>query len=319
MTPRRKLLLLVMSLLLPAVLLACSHVFVAGLMQVGDSDRAIVWAQGAASDIETVRVRIESSDVFRAGRVAKPPRPDYVASDCGPDAVQLSFGGLGLHDGQAAREALELLAAQAGLQVCASGIFIISDASTGDAAERFGFVAQHLLLYVLVPGGIATCLYWMLREQWQLPALLSARSAGPGIGLGLIAALGLVAVTAAINLAFGLPWSGDRPGFTPGTDAAAVFLGLALIGLSPVIEELAYRAWLITLAERALGAWAAGALSSLTFAASHLPASGREWLLGMLLGAVCSALYLRTRSLWAPVAANAGFSLMLLGASTALG
>jgi membrane protease YdiL (CAAX protease family) len=38
----------------------------------------------------------------------------------------------------------------------------------------------------------------------------------------------------------------------------------------------------------------------------------------MLLGAVCSALYLRTRSLWAPVAANASFGLMLLGASTAL-
>jgi membrane protease YdiL (CAAX protease family) len=319
MTARRKLLLLAMSLLLPAVLLACSHVFVAGLMQVGDNDRAIVWAQGAASDIESVRRRIESSAVFRAGRVANPPRPDYVSSDCGPDAVELSFGGLGLHDGQAAREALELLAAQASLQVCASNIFIIGDTSAERTSERFGFVAQHLLLYLLVPGGIVACLFWMVREQWQLPALLSARSAGPGIGLGLIAALALVVVAAAINLAFGLPWSGDRPGFTPGSDATTLFLGLALIGLSPVIEELAYRAWLITLAERALGAWAAGALSSLAYAASHLPASGREWLLGIVLGAVCSALYLRTRSLWAPIAANAGFGLMLLAASTALG
>jgi hydrogenase maturation factor HypE len=72
MTTRRKLLLLAMSLLLPAVLLACSHVFVGGLMQVGDRDRAIVWAQGAASDIETVRKRIESSDVFRAGLRLRP-------------------------------------------------------------------------------------------------------------------------------------------------------------------------------------------------------------------------------------------------------
>lgn len=317
MTPRRKLALLAMSLLLPAVLLACSHVFVGGLMMVGNSDRAIVWAQGAASDIETARMRIESSEVFHAGRVAKPQQPDYVSSDCGPDAVELSFGGLGLHDGQAAREALELLAAQAGLQVCASGIFIISDASTGDAVERFGFVAKHLLLYLLVPGGIVVCLYWMFREQFQLPALLSVQSAGSGIGLGLVAALALVAATAAINLAFGFPWSGDRPGFAPGSDATAAFLGLALIGLSPVLEELAYRAWLITLAERALGAWAASILSSLAFAASHLPASGREWLLGIVLGAVCSALYLRTRSLWASVAANAGLSLMLLGAGTA--
>lgn len=93
---------------------------------------------------------------------------------------------------------------------------------------------------------------------------------------------------------------------------------LALIGLSPAIEELAYRAWLITLAERAVGALAAGMLSSLAFAASYLPASGREWLLGILLGAVCSALYLRTRSLWAPVVANAGFSLLILAASATL-
>ena len=147
-------------------------------------------------------------------------------------------------------------------------------------------------------------------------APFSARSALPGVGLGLLAALGLLALTAIINLAFGLPWPGDRLGIAPGSDTGTVLLVLALVGLSPVIEELAYRAWLITLAERALGAWAAGALSSLAYAASYSPDSGREWLLGLILGAACSALYLRTRSLWAPVAANAGFSLMLLAAGS---
>lgn len=318
MTPQRKLLLLAMSLLLPALLAACTHVFVAGLGQVGDSDRAIVWAQGAAPDIESVRTRIESSDVFRAGRVAKPPQPDYVSPHCGADAVELSFGGLGLHDGQAASEALELLATQAGLQVCASGIFVIDDASTEAAAGQFGFFAQHLMLSLGVPGGIAASVYWMFRGQLRLPALSGPRSAASDLGLGLIAALALVAVTSAVNLGFAVPWFGDRPGLPSGSGATTVLLVLALIGLSPVLEELAYRAWLITLAERAVGAWAAGALSSLAFSASLLPASGREWLLGMVLGAVCSALYLRTRSLWAPIAANAGFNLLLLAASTTL-
>lgn len=319
MALRRKLLLVAMSLLLPAVLLACNHVFVAGLMRVGDSDRAIVWAQGAPSAIAAVRADIENNAVFHAGRVATPARPDHVSSNCGPDAVELSFGGLGMHDAQAAREALETLAVQAGLVVCASDIFLLNDAGAGGAGGRVGFVAQHLLLYLAVPGGILACLYWMFREPWQLQAPFVARSAGPGIGLGLAAALALLAVTAAINLAFGLPWPGDRPGIAPGSDTGTVLLVLALVALSPVIEELAYRAWLITLAERALGAWAAGLLSSLAYAASYQPTSGREWLLGVVLGAACSVLYLRTRSLWAPVAANAGFSLMLLGASTALG
>ena len=318
MALHRKLLLVAMSLLLPAALLACTHVFVAGLVRVGDSDRAIVWAQGAPSAIAAVRRGVENNAVFRAGRVAAPVRPDHVSSDCGPGAVELSFGGLGMHDAQAAREALEALAAQAGLSVCASDIFLINDAATGGAGGRVGFAAQHLLLYLVVPGGLLACLYWMFREPWQLPALFSARSAAPDIGLGLAAALALLAMTAAINLASGLPWPGDRPGIGAGSDSGTVLLVLALVALSPVMEELAYRAWLITLAERALGPWAAGALSSLAYAASYSPASGGEWLLGFAVGAACSALYLRARSLWAPVAANAGFSLMLLAAGTAL-
>ena len=77
MTLRRKLPLLAMSLLLPAVLLACTHVFVAALMRVGDSDRAIVWAQGETSAIAAVRRQVESNPDFRHGRVEIPASPRH--------------------------------------------------------------------------------------------------------------------------------------------------------------------------------------------------------------------------------------------------
>jgi membrane protease YdiL (CAAX protease family) len=318
MTLRRKLPLLAMSLLLPAVLLACTHVFVAALMRVGASDRAIVWAHGDAAAIAAVRQRVQSNEDFRDGRAEIPASPRYRRSACAQDAVELSFGGLGAHDAQAALEALEVLAEQEGLQICATDIFLLNDASSHDAAGRAGFVAQHLLLYLVVPGGIALCVFWMFREHYALPAPFPAGSAARGVVWGLIALPALVAITAAINLALGLPWLGDRPGLAPGVDAATVGMVLALVALSPLFEETAYRGWMIPLAERAVGPWIAGALSSMVSAASHLPTSGREWLLGLMLGAVCSLLYLRTRSLWAPIIANAGFSLLMLAASTAL-
>jgi membrane protease YdiL (CAAX protease family) len=318
MTLRRKLPLLAMSLLLPAVLLACTHVFVAALMRVGDSDRAVVWAQGDAATIAAVRQRLQSNEDFRDGRVEIPALPRYRPSACPQGAVELSFGGLGEHDARAALEALEVLADQGGLQICATDIFLLNDASTDDFAGRARFLAQHLLLYLVVPGGVALCVFWMFREQFTLPAPFPAGSAGRGVAWGLVALPALVAMAAAIHLAFGLPWPGDRPGLAPGMDAATVGMVLALVALSPLFEETAHRGWLIPLAERAVGPWSAGALSSLAFAASHLPTSGREWLLGLMLGAVCSLLYLRTRSLWAPVTANAGFGLLMLAATTAL-
>ena len=319
MTLRRKLQLLAMSLLLPAVLAACSLVFVAALMRAGDHDRAIVWAEGEAAAIAAVRQPVEANGDFRDGRVEIPASPRHRPSDCAQGAVELSFGGLGAHDAQAAREALETLAGQAGLRICATGIFLLNDASTDDATGRIRFVAEHMLLYLVVPGGVALCVFWMFREQFALPAPFPAGSSGRGIARGLIALPALVAMAAAINLAFGLPWPGDRPGLAPDMDAATTGMVLALVGLSPLFEETACRGWLIPLAERAAGPWAAAALSSVVFAASHLPTSGREWLLGLMLGAACSLLYLRTRSLWAPIVANAGFSLLMLAASTALG
>lgn len=185
MALRRKLVLLAMSLLLPATLLACSHVFVLGLMRVGDSDRAIVWAQGAPSAVEAVRTRITSNEVFRAGRVAIPGRPEYLSSACGPGAVELSFGGLGTHDAQAAREALETLATQAGLSVCASDTFLLNDASTDSAGGRAWFVAQHLLLYLLAPAASRPACTGCFANSSGCRRCCRHRPPGPASGWGL--------------------------------------------------------------------------------------------------------------------------------------
>lgn len=318
MRPVRKALHLAMSLLLPAVLALCTHAFVGALMLVGDHDRAIVWAQGEPEAVAIAHAALGTSEVFSSGRVIPASATLQPPDTCGNHAVELSFGKLESAAAQAAREELEHLAHTSGLQVCASDLFRINDASTDTAAGRSGFAAQHLLLFLVVPGGICLSFYWMFREQFALPALRPGARMPMDFALGAAASLVLFLVASAANGAAGLPWQGGQPGVAPGLDASAVVLVLALAAFSPMIEELAYRAWLITLAERALGGWGAVALSTAAFALSYRPATLHEALTLLGVGTVCSLLYVRTRSLVAPITAHAGFALATLAASTAM-
>ncbi|WP_146909474.1 CPBP family intramembrane glutamic endopeptidase [Arenimonas daejeonensis] len=319
MKPAPNPLLMAMSLLLPVVLALCTHMFVNALMQVGDHDRAIVWAQGEHDAVVSARTALMSNYVFSSGRVipasATLQRPDT----CGDHAVELSFGRLQVAMAQAAREELEHLAHASGLQVCATGLFRINDASTDTVAGRSGFAAQHLLLYLLVPGGICLSLYWMFREQFALPALRPGAGVQRHLALGAAAALVLFLVVVAANGAVGLPWHGGQPDDASGLDTNAIILLLALAAFSPMIDELAYRAWLITLAERTLGTLGAGTFSTSVFVLSYRPTTLHETFSLLGIGAVCSLLYVRTRSLVAPVAAHAGFALASLAASAAWG
>lgn len=319
MKPAPKTLLLAMSMLLPVALALCTHLFVNALMQAGDHDRAIVWAQGGHKEVMSAQAALRSNDVFSSGRVIPASATLQPPGTCGNHAVELSFGKLQSSVAQAAREELEHLAHASGLQVCATGLFRINDASTDTAAGRSGFAAQHLLLYIVVPGGICLCLYWMFREQFALPALRPGARIPVDFALGAAALLLLFLVVSAVNGAAGLPWQGEQPGVAPGLDASAIVMVLALAAISPIIEELAYRAWLITLAERTLGAWGAGALSTVAFTLSYRPGTLHDTLTLLGIGAVCSLLYVRTRSLVAPVTAHAGFVLASLAASTASG
>lgn len=312
MTRGNKLLLLALSLLLPAVLLVCTHVFVTAQMHAGADDRALVWVQTGSGDIGSARSRITTHAVFSGGQV-RDASPDHPAPEsCGARAFELSFGSLTDDDAQAAREELEHIAAQAGLTVCASHHFRLNDPGTETAARQAGFAAQHVAMFLGVPAGMCLLLYWMFRDQLAMPGLRAGKGMSAHLLLGLAGATGMMAISIFINTMAGEPVLDAKSAPFATLGPGAMFLVLSLTTGSPVIEEIAYRSWLITLSERVIGAWPAAVMSTALFTLSHQPTNLADAATLLALGGVCSMLYLRTRSLAAVATTHAGFDLMTL-------
>lgn len=120
------------------------------------------------------------------------------------------------------------------------------------------------------------------------------------------------------------PWmklgAGEAAGYDPRDAAGAVIWPLAAVRLFgaavvvPVMEELFWRSFLMRWLERqdflALAPSATGLrallLSSLVFGVEH-----DLWLAGVVAGLAYGWLYMRTNSLWAPIAAHALTNLLL--------
>lgn len=319
MTPGRKLLLLALSLLLPAVLLVCTHVLVTAQMRVAANDRALVWAQGETSGVARATAHIETHAVFSGGQVAARTAENPAPEACATHAVELSFGNLSLDDGDAAREELELIAVQSGLAVCASHRFRINDARTETTAGQLGFAGQHLLMFLTVPAGVCLCLYWMFREQFQLPALRIGQGLAGNLLLGLGGAALAVFASITVHAATGAALFDSRAATLPALGLITTGMVLSLTLGSAMIEEVVWRSWLITLSERSLGQWPAAAFSTALFTLSCQPATADEVLTMLALGGACSALYVRTRSLAAAITAHAGYGLLTLGLGAAFG
>ncbi|MBI4337821.1 MAG: CPBP family intramembrane metalloprotease [Chloroflexi bacterium] len=130
----------------------------------------------------------------------------------------------------------------------------------------------HMVMTVMTPAAslLATGLYVLVIGHLGLRSLLPPSVAPVFRGLGPV--LGPLAASSAVLLA-------------------------------PLAEELFFRGFLLQGLLRPLGTWGAVGVSSLVFGISHgalgmvIPAA----LAGMLLG----ALFLRTRSIWAPIGAHA--------------
>lgn len=318
MTSGRKLLLLALSLLLPATLLVCTHAFVAAQMHVAANDRAIVWAQGDARGIATARARIESHAVFSSGMAIAGSPEDPAPAPCDAGAYELSFGHLSRDDAHAAREELELIARESGLAACASHRFRLNDPGADDAAGQWRFAGQHLLVFLVVPAGICLCLYWMFRDQLGLPTLRSGQGFGGKLLLGLGGALAAAMLSFLVHTAAGEAGFDARAAQLPAPGFATLAMVLSLTLGSAMIEEVAYRSWLITLSERVLGRWPAAVFSTCLFTLSYQPANVADAFALVALGGVCSALYLRTRSLAAPITAHAGYEALKLALGAAL-
>lgn len=128
--------------------------------------------------------------------------------------------------------------------------------------------------------------------------------------LAVVVPIGLLTMGAAI--AVYIPLSYIAPGFVERTllSGSALFeahtvadwLELVAVGVvaAPVVEELFFRGFLLHRWARRWGTTTAVVASSALFAVLH-----GEWIGHFLFGVAMAALYLRTRSLWMPIAAHA--------------
>ena len=86
---------------------------------------------------------------------------------------------------------------------------------------------------------------------------------------------------------------------------SSIFYLILTIAVAPLVEEAAYRAWLIPTASKGISQNGAVALSAVLFSVYHLPANGHEWAFYFFAGISLSLLWVRTRSLLACVIAHA--------------
>lgn len=85
----------------------------------------------------------------------------------------------------------------------------------------------------------------------------------------------------------------------PIPNGRGIYMLVALIGVAPIFEELLCRGVILELVRRRRGAWVACIVSALIFSAMHIEPQSvlNAFVLGMLLGYI----YLRTRSIFAPI------------------
>ncbi len=173
-------------------------------------------------------------------------------------------------------------------------------------------------VYQSVARGKTVAFDWLSLGLFSLAALITCSAYVLGRSLlppyeplesnfsNVLPAVGVVALVSAANLFLGSFVQVEQVPI----DLIAKFeeRGLAILMalvLAPLVEELSYRAWLIPIATKAVGIRLAASLSTLVFAASHLPDGAIGWVFFLLAGGAYSWLWLRTRSLWTCVAAHA--------------
>lgn len=303
--------LLGLAILMPLLAGSALVFFAAASVMVGSSDRALVWAEGDRSQIEAMSQRVADGPWFPNGRTRAPDARNPRPSACGDSAHEFSLGGLRAEQAQAALSILESYARDAGARVCQTNTFIINEHPDPVTAPPGARLASAILQSALIPCGITLLIYWAFASQLQLQPNAGGQALRVQASVGALAAMIGVLALAGITWLFRTAgWSSHEP--TLGTLAdLGPYLLVAILLSEPLLEELAFRAWLLPIAERAVGTVAAVALSSLLFASVHLPFGLEEFASALVVGGLLAATYLRTRSLLACVVANA----LLAGAS----
>jgi membrane protease YdiL (CAAX protease family) len=132
------------------------------------------------------------------------------------------------------------------------------------------------------------------RGMSELRLAGASRELGAGLLIGaalLLATIGVTAVAGAYHVT--------------GVQSATVLVpSLAEMALVATFEEIVFRGILFRITERSLGKWVALILSSIIFAAAHLPNADISVLaivFTFVAGVVLAAGYMATRSLWLPI------------------
>lgn len=303
---------LLLSLLLPALAMALLLAFTVGAVMFAANDRAILWAEGTPAQLGEMQRRVADNPWFKHGRIARATIRNPLPPECRSDAREYSFASLGEIEGQAAREILELIAAESGADVCVSNVLMINELPDPDEQTWVQEFASILLGSLILPGAMVLFVFIALSARLRLGTLLGdAGEWNQALSWGLAAGVG-----ASLLLALGSTLLRGATGDLPPAESITVgnvgySLAIALVLVVPVTQEVALRGWLIPLAQRGIGAVPAALLSSTLYAAASFPANACSALGYFLLGATYSALYLRTRSLLACIVANVLVSLTL--------
>ncbi len=210
----------------------------------------------------------------------------------------------------------------AGLILAALVGGFVSGAVFGDGANSTAlanWIAVHLV--ALVVAGLVLGF-----GAWRAPSPLLALGLGPPrtqSGLTVLFTLAALAASLGFTIVYGLLVRATGPDqlVPPEVDEGLLFGGVgivlsleALVGVTPLAEEVFFRGFVVGGLLPRLGHVWAIVLSSLVFAAFHVEPGVMIPI--FVTGAVFACLYWRTRSIWPCIAAHAGQNaLAILGAT----
>ncbi len=320
----QRLALLALSLLLPALLVALMAGWFLALTTYSHHDRSLAWVQGTPGQLASLRDAVLEHPVFPEGEFEAGGFADHRPSECAGEDVVVGFSRLREFELSAATATLDELVRESGVHRCDAHVFIFNDLPSPLDPTAWDDSLVTLLLALFLPTGTLLIAYWGFGLAFTLPSPLHLpRPVMRTLGLGLSGAVAGLAAVKAIELLLRLAWpdalAGGEGVSGLGPDPFSLPVILIVGVYAPFLEELAFRAWLIPIAERAIGLWPACAMSVLAFTAIHLPFAGAELPGTLALGAIFVAVYAFSRSLPACLIAHGGYNVLALGLHAAAG
>ena len=285
------------SLLLPLLAVGVSGLTFVVFLLLAETTQLSLWV---ADPDGTLQQRIETIDLDAPLRIRPAGSEESPApSGCAARGRELVLEPAELNAGPAL---LDALAARA-VVPCGGLVLQSIMRPTGTSAPALQLLGwpQALLLVcgALVVSGIH-------RTYGPRPEPGIAPRHALNIFIGVLGALGVEVCASLISF---VAAAGVPP--LPLADVA-IELPLALMAsislIVPLMEETAFRAWLIPIAGKVLGPAAAVAFSSVIFALGHGALDGLHLAFYAAAGLVFSLVWMRTRSLLACVVAHAGYN-----------